>query len=490
MHNVRAMDKEIRTRPTGWFQPRANMSLPMPQYFHNHSLRACVAVATFTGLLASAPAQAVNLSQTGQGQVLIFPYYSVRGGTDSYLSVINNTDRTKALSVRLRESRNGRSVSSLTLFLAPFEMWTAGVTATAEGAKLITTDRSCTSPRIPPEGLALSNVNYTGAVVAPGFVQQGNDGGDTSLDRVREGFIEVIELGEVTSAFADQQGLFPYGFNGLQPCNAVELDRGPSAGANALAAPSGGLSGSGTLVNVAGGSEYSYEPLVLDDFSDQNLWPASRAQLSSATPKISRLFDRGRLITSTWTRGEDAVSAVLMRSSLTNEFVLETTTLSGTDWLVNMPTKHYYVPVAGSTAKALPPFAGAFSNQGACQFSYGDVQLVGREGEALTPEVFLEPQTLLCGETSVLTFNGSQLLASAHGEAVGVKDGAAGSNGFGRLDLGLNGEAMESLEGHVYRGLPVNGFMVRDFINGNVNGVLSNYGGSFAHKYQTDITTP
>ncbi len=43
----------------------------------------------------------------------------------------------------------------------------------------------------------------------------------------------------------------------------------------------------------------------------------------------------------------------------------------------------------------------------------------------------------------------------------------------------------------LHRGLPVVGFVIQDFANGNVGGVASNYGGSFVHKYFRSIgTTP
>jgi hypothetical protein len=43
--------------------------------------------------------------------------------------------------------------------------------------------------------------------------------------------------------------------------------------------------------------------------------------------------------------------------------------------------------------------------------------------------------------------------------------------------------------GPAYIGLPVTGFAVEKYVNGNVGGVLSNYGGSFIHKYSSNIGT-
>ena len=58
----------------------------------------------------------------------------------------------------------------------------------------------------------------------------------------------------------------------------------------------------------------------------------------------------GTLYESTWSTGTaDAVSAVLMHDSVMNEFVLDTATKSGTDWVVTMPTKRYYVTAGPAT---------------------------------------------------------------------------------------------------------------------------------------------
>ena len=54
----------------------------------------------------------MSVSEDGKGQVLLFPYYSVRNGLDTLISVVNTTNEVKALKVRFREGRNNRSVFS------------------------------------------------------------------------------------------------------------------------------------------------------------------------------------------------------------------------------------------------------------------------------------------------------------------------------------------------------------------------------------------
>ncbi|MET1080904.1 MAG: hypothetical protein ABWY06_23065 [Pseudomonas sp.] len=439
----------------------------------------------------SLPAQAVNVSTDGLGQVLIYPYYTVRGGHDSFVSVVNRTDQAKVVQVRLRESRNGREVHAVKVFLGAHDQWTAGITATDDGAKLFTGDQSCTSPAIPAGGVPLSNARFASTTVTPGLVQEGGDGAGRELDRTREGYIEVIELGVLshpaTLATLD-----------LSACSQVLLsaDMGAQAGNKALSAPSGGLLGSGTLINVAGGMQYSYRPVVLDAFANVNLWSVDGPDLRAATPKVSLVLDQGRSISSTWPKGEDAVSAVLTHATLLNDFVRELATDSGTDWVVTMPTKHYYVPVAteGVRPPVQPPFGVAFTQYGACDLVDTNKRIlaVNREGKAeyVDGEGFPQPRPvvfpLLCWETTVMSFADPGILGSLGEDGIDP----SWENGWARYAFGKPYQKLTSLEGHVYRGLPVTGFMVHNFVNGDVNGLQSNYGGNFDHKYTTVIDLP
>ncbi|CAE6702084.1 hypothetical protein NTGZN8_150096 [Candidatus Nitrotoga fabula] len=67
----------------------------------------------------------------------------------------------------------------------------------------------------------------------------------------------------------------------------------------------------------------------------------------------------------------NAVNALLMHRAVINEFVLDNVTLSGTDWVVTMPTKRYSVPIQDPNNSnhdghhALPPFTSTFWENGA-----------------------------------------------------------------------------------------------------------------------------
>ncbi|MET1080908.1 MAG: hypothetical protein ABWY06_23085 [Pseudomonas sp.] len=427
----------------------------MSNFFRKSPLAsACAALATLTGLLVSAPSQAVSLSQDGQGQVLLYPYYTVRGGSDTYLSLLNSSDVPILVTVHFRASTDSVLTLKLDLYLAAHDQWTGGVTATADGAKLISSDRSCTEPSIPQGGLPLEL----------------NRPNEDVMDVVREGSIQVFEHGEIVNpaiiAAISQTG-------GAPSCNLE-----PTPGLAFFGPPTDALSGTATLINVAGGTQYSYEPAVLEDFTSEPLWLFGT--LDDAQPAVSQVLDKGRVITSAWERGSAAVSAVLMHASLTNEFVLEPTTQSGTDWVVNMPTKGWHQQSYGVFE---PPFAAD-----KCQYQFADtVVFRDREGRPNDDDVSTgtpaDVAPVMCNDVSVLTFNNANLLASAHSENLAVNL----DNGWGEFKF--EGELV-SLEGHRYKGLPLIGFMVHDFVNGNVGGLLSNYGGNFNHTYTTDIKTP
>ena len=124
--------------------------------FKHKSLYA--AVAGLGALAAAGAAQAVSVNHDGLGQVLIYPYYTVRAASialpgtviladyNSLLSVVNSTASAKAVKVRFLEGKNSREVLDFNLYLSAKDVWTAAVIPTTEGAGIFTADKSCTTP--------------------------------------------------------------------------------------------------------------------------------------------------------------------------------------------------------------------------------------------------------------------------------------------------------------------------------------------------------
>src|SRR3954451_5815875 len=163
--------------------------------FNKKSLYA--AVAGLSALGVTGAAQAVSVNPDGLGQALVYPYYTVRdtgsvvgAPYNSLLSVVNSTASAKAVKVRFLEGKNSREVLDFNLYLSPKDVWTAAVLPTADGAGMFTADKSCTTP-----SFASTTASAPQLFVNYAYSGGNDDGAGTTLDRTREGYIEIIEMG-------------------------------------------------------------------------------------------------------------------------------------------------------------------------------------------------------------------------------------------------------------------------------------------------------
>ena len=479
--------------------------------FKRKSLYAALAGVSALGVTGAA--QAVNLNPDGLGQVLIYPYYTTRadaGGNayTSLLSVVNTTSSAKAVKVRFLEGKNSREVLDFNLFLSKHDVWTAAILPSTTGGALVgTLDKSCTLPPIPAGGQNFVNFAYTGG---------NSDKGGTSLDRTKDGYVEIIEMATFTTSSTTSQIVTHVG--GVPGQNGYVCDDLTDAQAASDAVTvQGGIFGGMTLINVNQGTDFTEDAVALDNYvaSGNNIYnPAGSIQpdLQQAFPPVSQVLANSAVYTSSWTFGTaDPVSAVLMHSNVMNEFVLDAGTKSGTDWVVTFPTKRYYVNVGTGNAPKL--FQRNFNQtDGSCD----DVSLNiydREERTTSTPVGFSPPPPTqtnsICWEANVVTFNNSNVLASLNTANIpttfqngwlnmGFPTGITGAlatvheliNTTNTLITDI-GSSTSSGNTVTYIGLPVVGFAVQTFSNGTLSvggvNVLSNYGGNFVHKYQTIV---
>jgi hypothetical protein len=459
--------------------------------------------------LGAGTAQAVNLSQDGTGEVLLFPYFTVQGGEETILSIVNTHDEVKAVKIRFRESYNSREVLDFNLYLSPYDVWTAKITDDGNnGAKIITGDNSCTVPAIPAGGVSFRQFDYTGA---------NNDDGPDGVERTRDGYFEYIEMG-----VADANGIWDRNANGQNDavhgatgvpdnCAGLVANWAPGGGwltnaATGMLAPTGGLFGAAAILNVGTGTEYNVRPTVLAAFSDVQL----HAQPGDTNPTLGRVNPARSvaLINDTanpqavsvyvdnWNPANaiDAVSAILMTSRLMNEYTVNPAVEAATAWVVTFPTKWGYVDprVVGTTVRA--PFTNLFSDGDAILTGAGAGTtgkscdtVVGsywdREEQKIVGNVDfspLPPGTAfeLCYEANVVTFGSTTSDANTVTNfplATGFTSGWS-AFGFNAATMTLTGSAT------TFSGLPAIGFRATKLGNSNV-GVGASYQTSVEHKY-------
>src|SRR4030095_9543758 len=377
--------------------------------FKKKSLYAAVASIGTLGFAGAV--QAVNVNADGLGQVLIYPYFTTQsvGGTsasyNSLLSVVNSTASAKAVKVRFIEGRASQEVLDFNLFLSAKDVWTAAVIPVGDGAGVFTQDHSCTVPTVPD----------TAATAQP-FVnfQYAGDGGGDGLDRTKEGYVEIIEMGVVTGATA--VGVTHVGGPGGSPtCEDTDF---ATASANTVA-PTGGLFGGISLVTVYAGVDIAENAVALDNFRTTGAYDLPgdvQPDLTKVNPPVAVVFNGNAGVVSAtgFTQNVDAVSALFMVNHIYNEFVLDAGTGSRTDWVLTMPTKRYYYNSDGSVNYL---FQRNFVTN-ACD----DVglQLWDREEFKTSPPQGFSPPPPpgkvagLDWEANVLTFNNPSLLGSVN----------------------------------------------------------------------------
>jgi hypothetical protein len=466
--------------------------------FNRKSLYA--ALAGLGALSGMGAAEAVNLDPEGLGQALIYPYYTVRNGANGFayntlISVVNTTASAKAVKVRFLEGKNSQEVLDFNLFLSHHDVWTATVIATSNGAAVTSGDQSCILPtQLPAAGQPFVNFRYNG------------DGADASLDRTREGYVEILEM----ATFPDNSTtaiLITHGAN--QDCAA----NSDAQAANDARTPTGGLFGGETLINVFDGSAYSQNATALDRVFDTQVYNNAGdvgPTLNDVSPPVSVVVANGQAVITDWTvttRPIDAVSAVLMHNQVMNEYATDAGLLANTDWIVTMPTKNQYVKVG--TGSATPPFQRNFNGtKGACDdilIDFWDRE----ERKNSTPGGFSPPQpgvtAALCWEANVITFKSAGVLGSTNSNFLDVNSKGF-INGWAQLTfiytnarlIGGNTTVVSLTTGFpssspvaTYTGLPVVGFAVQAYNNNVIvvggKNVQSTYGADFGHRYSTNI---
>ena len=433
-------------------------------------------VAVLAGLAAlgaAGTAEAVNINPDGLGQALIFPYYTARAGHFTAISVINTQNNTKLVKVRFLEGRNSREVLDFNLFLSPADVWTGAVVQTAAGSKLISNDNSCVTPsdlfmetRVDSLGLGLNdfkNYQYTG------LQSDTNVAAWQTLDRTREGYFEVMEMGVIDDDVVGTNGVLAgttaatitgYALHNSAgvPANCGALDSfdafpgnpsaiqfaalGPFVGANMLVPPRGGVTGRASIINSATGANYTLSPTALDSWSNVRQYGyagnVSPSLSSGTSPFTSSVFTSTGVATATWNDGAEALSGSLMRNTIINEFILDAATSSLTDWVVTFPTKAAMISSSSAPFSQAPghpfrtpntPFANNFQNNttnGSCD-PYGFSMFNREENSgALAPGV-IQPNpspippgvpaaagSQLCWEANVVPFGASSLLGSSN----------------------------------------------------------------------------
>ena len=167
---------------------------------------------------AGATATDLQFGNTGTGHMLVVPYFSTQDGNSTLLSIIN-TDETKgkAVKVRFRGAANSDDIYDFQVFLSPGDVWTANVSAGADGKSFLTTaDASCTKPA----KTTLNSTPFVTTRLNPAATAE------VKANNTREGYIEIFNMADIVKPAAGATNLYTSikHKNGVAPCANIAAD--------------------------------------------------------------------------------------------------------------------------------------------------------------------------------------------------------------------------------------------------------------------------
>lgn len=346
---------------------------------------AVAAAATLGGGISAAQAQTV-VSGNGYGQVVIYPYFTVRDGWRTFVHVTNTSGYTVATKVRFHAAKGSEDLLDFLLVLSPYDMWTAVVEERNGVPGVRPTDNSCTVPIIGKDNFQP-------------FLTSRVD----STDAAREGYAEIIEMGVAIDNASNLAAAAKHGSSGVPANCGLVQDAFGAANINATRAlfnpPLNVLAGKFDLVNTSRAYAGASRGVVLANFTTANIvygqysaeWDyPNLANTATAAP------------TPPPTAGVAPVNAALNAVSISNEWVLNPGLNELSSWVITFPTKYLQIQNTPAT-----PFDGSTACPTAYQTFAVPVQigLYNRE-EKSQSDVGFSPGTgsTLCYEANVINF--------------------------------------------------------------------------------------
>lgn len=450
-------------------------------------------------------AHAVNINPGGYGEAIILPYYTVNNGLNTLLTINNSTDQVKAVKIHFREGKEGKAVLSFNAYLAPQDIWVAGlvpIVSTVPGhtgedaASILHFDESCT-PFLSFEQQFL-----------PFEIDAESE--DTNLKRSREGYIEILEMGEL-DPFTGLGEAATFGYGSEVPRACADIDMALSSGVwndtdgdltEQLLPISGGLSATVGIIDVAEGTLYSYDGIAFENFYPSGSifhTPPGDTRVPSLeqADTTSVIFNNGEPISTEWEQGFQAISALLMKSQVESFYTVDASLDAKTEMVFSFPTKRLHpIDEAPFAALGTTQDAGCASYQLSMydrnsnnQCFYGNYCLFNQNKSPQPPPI----QVQMCGSINVLQMFRqdaqpnelpSRILGSEYFDYRNIQSSVAEA---GKIKVNFS-QSLTAPNNDSYTGMPVIALTFEKYTNANAApGLLAQYGGIYSPQYKTEV---
>ena len=290
----------------------------------------------------------------------------------------------------------------------------------------------------------------------------------------------------------------------------------------------GGLYGEASVVNVGEAAAFGYDADAIESaVAGEGYalhYPPGDTRPDFTSPAVvenSIVEVDGTQVAMDYTTigGDDgsllAVSSIFQTKEVINDFVTDPGIAALTDWILTMPTKFQHIgryaaavdgPPALDEVPTLVPFSTPWNGRTACEYATlynwdreeANPQFIPDTPDfSPAPDIEIELYDLpLCYEVNVVQF-GDESAVMNESLAVGIADQLVDVDGWAKIDLSyeaLSTDGKKTVLPHqrwmgddsdnYLQGLPVTGFAVQTYTNGNVNGSgnVANYAAAFEHR--------
>ena len=136
-------------------------------------------MAVYTNASAATDANAL-------GDLALVPYYTVRDNFNTGVHIINTSDQTQVVKLRLRRGSDSADALDFNLIMSPFDEWTGSINDSGGALGISTSDQTCTAPA----------ANGTDASGKPKFIAPATFASNGEAD---EGYLEVIGMAQANA---------------------------------------------------------------------------------------------------------------------------------------------------------------------------------------------------------------------------------------------------------------------------------------------------
>lgn len=326
-------------------------------------------------LLLAVPSYAVELSDNDQGDVIIFPFYTVENDHTTTVNIVNNTDKVKAVKIKFKDRFFDRDVLDFNIYLAPYDEYHFTLDDTISNSSdhlgeqstiFYREDSSCTP--------YLSDAYFpNGQPFLPFFMDQVDSQFDRNMDRTQTGTMSVIDMGEVIEPEA-QAILFT---NGV-PNDCPRITDNwyyyywNGAGTQSMSTIKGGLSASMLISNELSGASSNMNPIVLNNTFIKEIYHTSPGSLdlnfySGFTD--SMIKRNGTSEVYSWDYEVQALASLMQKTEISADFDVTQADSVDVSWVITLLNKSSFVRTGfGYPTTAILPFLNIrnVTDNGAC----------------------------------------------------------------------------------------------------------------------------